>query len=38
MQPVHCQGNYEAGHFQDATVHDTNNIGQNKLGLQIKFG
>jgi len=32
---VHCQGNFEAGLFQDVTVHDTSNIGQYRLGLQI---
>ena len=27
--------NFVVGLFQDATVHDTNNIGQYRLGLQI---
>jgi len=31
---VHCQGNFEVGLFQDTTVHDTNNTGQYRLGLQ----
>ena len=31
---VHCQGNFEAGLFQDVTIHDTSNIGQYRLGLQ----
>jgi len=34
-QQVYCQGNSEVGLFQDATVHDTNNTGQYRLGLQI---
>jgi len=32
---VHCQGNFEVDLFQDTMVHDTNNIGQYRLGLQI---
>ena len=32
---VHCQGNFEVGLFQDANDHDTNNISQYRLGLQI---
>ena len=32
---MHCQGNSEVDLFQEATVHDTNNIGQYRLGLQI---
>jgi hypothetical protein len=32
---VQCQGNSEVGFFQEAIVHDTNNIGQYMLGLQI---
>jgi len=31
---VHCQGNFEAGLFQDVTVHNTNNISQYRSGLQ----
>jgi hypothetical protein len=30
-----CQGNFEDGNFQEVIVHDTNNIGQYRLGLQI---
>ena len=32
---MQCQANFEVGLFQDTIVHDTNNIGQYRSGLQI---
>jgi len=32
---MHCQDNLEVGLFKDVIVHDTNNNGQYRLGLQI---